>query len=54
MVAGTRTAILRAAVHFAHAANADGLAHVDVARDGCRADVEPASIETLDVYDKIT
>ena len=36
-----RAAVLGAAVDFAHAADADGLAHVDVAGDGSGADVEP-------------
>ena len=42
MVRGSRAAVLGAAVDFAHAADADGLAHVDVAGDGGGADVEPA------------
>lgn len=42
MVRWAGTAIDAAAVDFAHAANTYGLAHVDVARDGGGADVEPS------------
>ena len=42
VVRGARATVLGAAVDLAETANTDGLAHVDVAGDGCGADVEPA------------
>jgi hypothetical protein len=41
VVRWTRAAVLGAAMDLPHAAHTDGLAHVDVAGDGCSADVEP-------------
>lgn len=41
MVGGAHAAVLLAAVDLAQAADADGLAHVDVARYTSGADVEP-------------
>jgi hypothetical protein len=41
VVRGSGAAVLGAAVDFAEAADADGFAQVDVARDGGGADVEP-------------
>ena len=41
VVRRARASVLGAAVDFSHAANTDGLAHVDVAGDGGGADVEP-------------
>lgn len=41
MVRRPRPAVLGRPVHFAQAADADGFAEVDVARDGGGAGVEP-------------
>lgn len=48
VVAWAHTPVLDAAVDLPHAADADGLAHVDVAGDGGGADVEPVEQRKID------